>query len=83
MPADPSGDKLFYTRKYDFGDEKAGAYFMDIKTGEVINITEEVEKYGLIGYDRYYDSFISAVEIDGVTIGMWSREKILEEALAE
>lgn len=82
VPADPSGDKLFYTRNYDFGDEKAGAYFMDVKTREVIDITEEAEKYNIMGYDCYYDVFVSE-PTEEADIRIWSREKILEEALAD
>ena len=54
---------------------------MDVSTGEVINITEEAEKYGIEGYDRHYDVFLSLNE--DVEVEMWSREKILEEARAD
>lgn len=76
---DVSCDGLFYQRTIDYGDEKAGYYFLDFITGEVINVTDEQAKYGLFGYDGYYDAFVAH---DGTFKNwtMWSKEKVLGEA---
>ncbi len=76
--ADPSCDGLFYKREFDYDDEKAGAYFLDMETGEVTNITDEQVKYSLVGYDGYYDAFVS--RDSEFNWGMWSKEKVLSEA---
>ncbi len=79
----PSCGMMFYQREYDYNGDKAGYYFMNVETGEVVTITEEVEKYGIVAYDGYYDAFISRVydeEAMESIWGMWSREKILAEA---
>ena len=75
---DISGGKMLYFRGSSYGGEAAGAYFMDVETGNVINITEEVDKYNITGYDSSYDVFISCDE--EFNYSMWSREKILAEA---
>ncbi len=71
---------VFYSRMYDYEDEPAGDYFMDLITGEVVNITDEAEKYGINGYDGNYDAFIKRGTKNDH--GMWSREKIISEAKA-
>ena len=79
--ADPSCDGLFYKREYDYEDEPAGGYFLDMKTREVINITDEMEKYNIMGYDGYYGAFVGR-DAD-FNWSMWSKEKVLGEAKAD
>lgn len=76
---DVSCDGLFYQRTIDYGDEPIGYYFLDFITGEVTNVTDEQTKYGLFGYDGYYDAFVAH---DGTFNNwtMWSKEKVLGEA---
>ncbi|MBQ9765873.1 MAG: hypothetical protein IJW18_06725 [Lachnospiraceae bacterium] len=76
--ADPSCDGLFYNRTYDYEDEPVGSYFMDFLTGKVINITDEKVKYGIVGYDGYYDVFVA--HDDEYNWTLWSKAKILDEA---
>lgn len=66
-------------------DEPAGFYFMDFETGEVINITEEAEKYNLLFYKGYYNAFIGREYVEeerDFIWGMWSKDKIIGEAKA-
>ncbi len=81
--ADPSYEGLFYERLYDYGEEPAGAYFMDLVTGKVTNITEEKKKYGIEGYDGYYGVFVAREYVESeksMKWSIWSREKVLGEA---
>lgn len=81
--ADPSCDGLFYERIFDYEGEPAGAYFMDLVTGSITNITEEKEKYGLEGYDGYYDVFVAREYVESersMKWSIWSKEKVLAEA---
>ncbi len=73
----PSFDGMMYRRTMDYESEAAGYYFMDFETQEVINITEEVDTYGLQYYDGYYDVFVS--DEDNI-YATWSKDKILSEA---
>ncbi len=73
---------LYYMRLYDYEDEPAGHYFMDLDTGEVIDITDEAEKYGIESYSAEYDAFFRCGTSQEADHGMWSREKILSEARA-
>lgn len=76
---DASCDGLFYKRTIAYGDEPEGYYFLDLTTGKVTNLTDEQAKYGLFGYDGYYDAFVAH---DGSYSNwtMWSKEKVLGEA---
>ncbi len=47
-------------------------------TGEITDITDEQVKYSLVGYDGYYDAFVS--RDSEFNWGMWSKEKVLSEA---
>lgn len=76
---DAYANGIYYSRMYDYEDEPAGHYFLDLVTGEVTNITDEVEKYNIREYDGYYDAFINSLL---EPYGMWSREKIINEAKA-
>ncbi len=81
----PSTNGMLYERDVDYEGEPAGFYFMDFETGEVINITEEAEKYNLIFYKGYYNAFIGReyIEKEGYFAwGMWSKDKIISEAKA-
>ncbi len=80
-----SQNGLYYERLYDYEDEPAGHYFMDLVTGEITNITEEAEKYGIMGYDGCYDVFVAREYQERVNDldyawSIWSREKVLGEA---
>ena len=75
---DASCDGLFYQRTIAYGDEAEGYYFLDLTTGKVTNITEEKDKYGIVGYDGYYDVFVARDEDFNWTL--WSKEKVLGEA---
>lgn len=79
----PSGNYMLYQRTIPYEGEAVGYYFMNLATGERVNITEEVEKYGIMFYDAAYDVFISRVYNEStmkMVWSMWSREKILAEA---
>lgn len=83
----PSNGRMLYQRRYEYDGEPVGTYFMDLATGEVTNITEEAEKYGIVGYDGYYDVFVAYKfyknEEDDTSYmkwTIWSREKVLGEA---
>ncbi len=82
----PSNKGMLYERRYEYEDEPVGTYFMDLVTGEVTNITEEKEKYGIVGYDGYYDVFVAYEFVENEDGGsnmkwsIWSREKVLGEA---
>ncbi len=80
--AHPTGKGIFYQRTYESDTEPIGTYFMDFSTNEVTNITEEKEKYGLVGYVEQNDAFIGLNSKENYVVGwtMWSREKILAEA---
>lgn len=83
--ADASCDGIFYKREFDYGEESAGSYFLDMETREITNITEEAEKYDIIGYDGYYDVFVSheyIVSEGKLDWSIWSKEKVLSEAKA-
>lgn len=80
--ADASCDGIFYKREFDYGDETAGAYFLDMETRKITNITEVAEKYSIVGYDGYYDVFVARKDnkIEGKSYwSIWSKENVLGE----
>ncbi len=79
-----SCDGMMYRRTMEYEGSVPGNYFMDFETGEIINITDEVEKYNLIYYDGYYDMFLGNIEDENNKIlgrTAWSKAKILGEAM--
>ncbi len=82
-----SCDGMLYKREFDYENEPAGTYFLDMETGKTGNITEEAGRYNIVGYDGYYDVFIGReyVEVDGkgkMQWSLWSKDKVLGEARA-
>ena len=79
----PSGNYMIYQRTIPYEGEAAGYYFLNLATGERVDITAETEKYSIVDYDVTYDAFITRVyDEDAMKFnwGMQSREKILAEA---
>lgn len=81
--AEFSYDGMIFNRNLAYEDKVPGTYFMDLNNFEVIDITDEKDKYGIISYNGYCGTFIGEIyhkEEGKIDWRLWSKDKILSEA---